>query len=271
MNSEDFTHGIRTLTLGGWEAFSEALQGRNPYVWRGQRREDWPLLSAFDRSFPADAPYNEREAKAYEHLERFRYLMRGQLDESLELALSRRRQDNDWWAQGQQHGLNTPLLSWTASPYVALYFAVRHFWKFDDGRGSFVCIWGLPPLDHINVRLRSHILEHDPERYAQQCTRTCVDAFYPYQAITCRLTSQSAFFTKTPYGTALEDWLAANGCEDDENLVRIRIPFTRGSAQDCLRHLTRMNINPLTLWPAREGACLLANTAMQIEDYHTFW
>ena len=31
------------------------------------------------------------------------------------------------------------------------------------------------------------------------------------------------------------------------------------------------NINPLTLWPAREGACLLANIAMQIEGYHTFW
>ena len=64
---------------------------------------------------------------------------------------------------------------------------------------------------------------------------------------------------------------AANGCEDDENLLRIRIPFTRKTAQDCLRHLTRMNINPLTLWPAREGACLLANIAMQIEGYHTFW
>ena len=64
---------------------------------------------------------------------------------------------------------------------------------------------------------------------------------------------------------------SANGCEDDETLLRIRIPFTRKTAQDCLRHLTRMNINPLTLWPAREGACLLANIAMQIEGYHTFW
>lgn len=53
--------------------------------------------------------------------------------------------------------------------------------------------------------------------------------------------------------------------------MRIRIPFTRGAAQECLRHLTRMNINPLTLWPAREGACLLANIAMQVEGYHTFW
>ena len=58
MSSEEFTHGIKTLTLSSWEMFSESLQGRNSYVWRGQRREDWPLLSAFDRSFAADAPFS---------------------------------------------------------------------------------------------------------------------------------------------------------------------------------------------------------------------
>ncbi|MCH8152939.1 MAG: FRG domain-containing protein [Planctomycetes bacterium] len=118
---DDFIKRVRTTSYVGDRVF------------RGQRRiVDWRLESQWERwlrrliAGDPDGNVVERFStpQAYGqirdgYLERFKSLMRG-------VSTARIRPDDpdrEWWALGRHHGLITPLLDWTRSPYIAAYFA----------------------------------------------------------------------------------------------------------------------------------------------------
>ena len=115
---------IPTCRVESWETFVEAMRdplhnrAASEWVYRGQRGGDWPLASTLGRMFDGGSiPIEKRQ----ELLAQFELAMRGRgYDLS---AFNGDGSEIEKWAIGQHHGLLTPLLDWTRSPFIALFFA----------------------------------------------------------------------------------------------------------------------------------------------------
>ena len=115
---------IPVTRLERWRDFSDLLESDFfntngvQFIFRGHRRYDWSLLPTLGRLTENGIVGDHLASK---QLDLFRRAVRGRLkDTSL---LTEGGQDDELWSVGQHHGLMTPLLDWTYSPYVALFFA----------------------------------------------------------------------------------------------------------------------------------------------------
>jgi hypothetical protein len=119
---EDTPDGINVVHLLRWRYFSDYINQEmlefKQFIWRGHASDQWPLESTLDRLLRRTDQLYDAETRKH-HLNSFKYSSRGRRGTNPPILLS----DNDWWALGQHHGLATPLLDWTTSPYVAAYFA----------------------------------------------------------------------------------------------------------------------------------------------------
>jgi hypothetical protein len=102
-----FSKGIATLELSDLKAF-DAFLSENLYfkgfIWPGIFRNQSTPLS---------------QGIIEEHLKKFKVFVRGRFPNLNDYH----HDDNEIWAIGQHYGLKTPLLDWSVSPYVALFFA----------------------------------------------------------------------------------------------------------------------------------------------------
>lgn len=275
-----------TVTVSSWYDFVELIDrdfiDHSEYIFRGQKDSRWTLRSKFDREYrnskqllaetdplkglsPQDQSLvkqsgaklllDARSVLLERLLMRFKKACTGRRGLSPKLL-----SDTEWWALGQHFGLSTPLLDWTKSPYVAVYFA------FADSAHSEECSRAIWVYSHDGLM---EIFTNPRDGVANESGAIkVIEGLIDENA---RIVSQTGLFTETPAGEDIEEYI-----ENEIELVgmgpilfKINIP---GSLRETfLRHLDTMNINHNSLFPDISGAAEYANRSLERECADLLW
>lgn len=252
--NNDIDGRVPVCRVENWQAFETLIADERKFlgggdrVYRGHRRYEWQLAGTLTREFDGGAIPTNISDKL---LSRFKLAMRGR---GVDLA-SITGDPNEIWAYGQHFGLATPLLDWTESPFVALFFA---FAQEDDDLEK---ANGSRAVFSLN---RGLIEELVPDLF-----------FEPALGENARLVNQAGLFTVTPSGddnlvSVIIDAVIESGAVDPDRaediaryIYKIHIPNT--GRIDCLSMLRRMNIHHANLFPDPSGASLYCNDWLRRE------
>ncbi len=256
--ADEFSGRIPVTRLKSWRDFTDLLESNffNRHgvqlVFRGHRRFDWSLMPTLGR-LTTNGIVTEQLAQA--QLERFKRAVRGRLSDAAMVD-----EDDELWSVGQHHSLMTPLLDWTYSPYVALFFAFHK----DDSKEE-----AANPYRAVYVLNKSFLTDHEAE--------TGIRLWEPRRDDHGRLVNQAGLFTFSPTDATIENKLAnvlgddelfddeelRSASEDEQPDILARYIckiYIRNEERDaCLRHLRRMNVHHASLFPDLLGASEYCN------------
>lgn len=272
MEKEILPNGVEQITIGGFDDFQRIFLTQNDsnqvfhnvsdFIFRGQSNAEWRLETTLqrliDRARNNDAKDGSVNAFVNQHLNQFRLHIRGRRGENPnELG------ENDLWALGQHYGLATPLLDWSFSPYIALFFAFSSVQKIEPSHRSVWC------LNKREIELQ--LTADGPWTEAfPSLDKGGLNFIMPHLSENKRLLVQSALFTKIGIDSNVEDWVVENRKENVvKNLIkkiRIKTEPHSHSRRDVLKQLDMMNINHGSLFPDLEGACQRVN--ILAEDFY---
>jgi len=248
--------GVIEVKLSSWKYFSDYINQEmlnyTSYVYRGHGDSSWKLEPTLDRIIKSPT-----SPKREEHLKSFMYETRGRRG-SNPTSLT---EENDWWALGQHHGLKTPLLDWTESPFVALYFAASTAYK-EKTRSYSIYAFQQQASEVNNEEINSN-----DEIDLINDRKPTVKIVRPLSDDNNRLVSQRGLFTRGPNNVDLESWVKKYNNVPNGRMVLIKLKIPSTGMQDCLRYLNRMNINHSTLFPDLTGASEYCNKVLTIKTY----
>lgn len=246
---------VRHFRVKTFEELRDLIENRisdiGQYVFRGQSKAEWNLESTLSRLIKharkTGAKQGSIDKFVAAHLERFRLEIRGRRGDN-----PPKLDEDELWALGQHFGLATPLLDWSQSPYISVFFALA---SINDDPHDDRVLWGLHRLKimQINEGL------DDNEK---------LKLIFPDSNDNKRLLGQSGLFSKGPVMKSVEGWVTEKSSPSMKSvLLKIAFPGDIGFRKAALKKLQLMNINHSTLFPDLMGASLFCNIIS--EDYET--
>lgn len=266
---------IPTCRVESWEKFLDAMRdpqhnrASSEWVYRGQRGGDWPLASTLGRKFDGGSiPADKRQ----QLLSQFELAMRGRgYDLS---AFNGDDAEIEKWAIGQHNGLLTPLLDWTRSPFIALFFA---FNTADDAKKNpsraVYCVnmsalrtalgeqtLFRDPMGHNNSRLVNQaglftMVPDDDDNFASYVINTLQEE----GVVSAEPVTQTATVASPDSEESVVEYTVSDNLSDQlkQYIQKIHIPNV--GRMNCLATLRKMNIHNGTLFPDAQGASLYCN------------
>jgi hypothetical protein len=245
-------NGTYEIQLDHWSDFRSALAyatgDYSEYVYRGHAHSDWLLESSFERLAHRTGQYDRTT-----HLFNFVRAASGRLETRSETTAY---DENDQWALAQHHGLATPLLDWTSSPYVAGFFA---FSENDVPRQT--ASRAIYALSRTGIVLAGYRMT---QKVPKNTTAGVVQLFSPIARDNRRMKSQNGLFTKIPDGFDIASFLRASLSTDDRRRVLIKFLVPNHERHNALVDLNMMNINHASLFPDLHGASMYCNLVYEV-------
>jgi len=221
------------------------------YIFRGQSQDDWLLESTLSRTLKK-IKNKDKEIIAEDHFKRFKLEIRGRRGENPKTL-----DENEIWTLGQHFGLHTPLLDWTESPWVAIFFALTGQEKSSTGKKV---LWAL----HINDIDR--INKHYKSKRTVKANKMLIELIQPNIDENSRLVNQRGLFTKLHIENNIEDWVTEAPNIGDW-ITLYKIVFPDDICQKMLLYLNLMNINHSSLFPDLYGSSKYSNLKLLQTDY----
>lgn len=252
---DEWTSGLRTQgivesKIVSFEDLSKIFSGpllgkKEHYIFRGHRSNSWLLEPTIDRFIDNE----NRQSELDRQLAYFRDSLVGRRGEN-----PRSLDEIQYWALGQHFGLYTPLLDWTYSPYVALFFGFAE--KGADG-------------DQTESRV---LFSLNKKRIIDKCAEIQEDdqkiEFYESKLDeNQRMLNQSGLFTISRSSLDIESWIRDKFPENQKLFILLKIHIHNDLRWSILKQLNWMNINYLTLFPDLIGSAKHSNLQLEIEGY----
>lgn len=226
---------IREITLNeGEEIVKYILENCTRYndsIFRGQSNHEWEIESTLSR--------NSKNIQHITDIENYQMAIFKQSMLGITEIDLNKVDENILWSIGQHYGLFTPLIDWTKSPYIALFFALQDNNQKNE-KGSIFCI-------HTDIL----------EKEQSENRLTSIKIIKTLDHLNKRIISQNGIFTRIPLNQTLEKIINNENTKETE--LCYKIIFSTKNRNIILEKLESMNINKRTMFPDNHGAAMHSN------------